>query len=171
MAGLSSGGASAQEMERLIDQYGSTMLRMCCVWLGDEHLAGDAVQDAWIKIYRAWRPFDSPAAEKAWLLRVTVNVCKDYLRSAWKRRVSLVEEYPETAAPQRPPSESGRLFQEILALKPKYQQVILLHYYQDLTVNEIARVLNAPQSTISVRLRRAKEQLAKRLEDIPREDL
>lgn len=163
--------ATAAEMERLVEQYGSAMLRMCCVYLGDEHLARDAVQDSYIKIYRAWRPFDSPAAEKAWVLRVTINVCKDYLRSAWKRRVSLVEEYPEMPAPQAPSNESGRLFQEIMALKPKYKQVILLHYYQDLSVGEIARILNAPQSTISVRLRRAKALLQSRLEEIPREDL
>lgn len=162
------------DMERLVEQYGNTMLRMCCVYLGDEHLAADAVQDAYIKIYRAWRDFDSPAAEKAWVMRVVINVCKDYLRSAWKRRVSLVDEYPEIAAPQTNTDacdKQGRLYHEIQALKPKYKQVILLHYYEDLSVNEIARILNAPQSTISVRLRRAKAILQDRLEGIPHEDL
>ena len=159
-------------MERLVEQYGTAMLRMCCMYLNDEHLANDAVQDSYIKIYRAWRPFDSPAAEKAWVMRITINVCKDYLRSAWKRRVHLVEQYPELEAPaDAPGSERGRLVQEIQALKPKYKQVILLHYYQDLSVNEIARILGAPQSTISVRLRRAKAMLQKRLEGIPCEDL
>lgn len=162
------------DMERLVETYGTAMLRMCCVYLGDEQLALDAVQDAYIKIYRAWRSFDSAAAEKAWVMRVVINVCKDYLRSAWKRRVFLVDEYPEIAAPQTgnaKTAEEGRLYQEILALKPKYKQVILLHYYEDLSVNEIAQVLHAPQSTISVRLRRAKQILKDRLEGIPHEDL
>ena len=83
------------EMERLVDVYGTGMLRMCCMYLGDVHLAQDAVQDAFIKIYRAWRPIENPSAEKAWVMRITVNVCKDYLRSAWKRKVNLVEQYPE----------------------------------------------------------------------------
>ncbi len=163
--------AAIPDMERLVDLYGTTMLRMCCAYLNDEHLAGDAVQDSYIKIYRSWRTFDSPAAEKAWIMRITINVCKDYLRSAWNRRVSLVEQYPEIPTSDKSTREHGRLLEEIMALKPKYKQVILLHYYQDLSVNEIAHVLQAPQSTISVRLRRAKAILEKRLEGIPREDL
>ena len=163
--------AAIPDMDRLVDLYGTAMLRMCCAYLGDEHLACDAVQDSYIKIYRFWRTFDSPAAEKAWVLRITINVCKDYLRNAWNRRVSLVEQYPELPATDTEHIEHGRLLQEITALKPKYKQVILLHYYQDLSVNEIAQVLHAPQSTISVRLRRAKAILEARLEGIPREDL
>ena len=156
------------EMERMVDQYGTGMLRMCCVYLGDQHLA----QDSFIKIYRAWHPMDGPAAEKAWVMRVTVNVCKDYLRSAWKRKVNLVEQYPELPASEDPPkNEEGRLLAEIMALKPKYREVILLHYYQQLRVNEIAEVLGAPQSTVSIRLRRAREALRKRLEGGPYEDL
>ena len=56
------------------------------------------------------------------------------------------------------------LLQEVLALKPKYREVILLYYYQDLKISEIAQALQAPESTISVRLKRAREQLKKRLE-------
>lgn len=152
------------DMERLVAQYGGAMLRMCCAYLGDAHLADDAVQDAFIKIYRSWRSFDSPAAEKAWVMRVAVNVCKDYLRSAWRRRVSLVDEYPEIPGEPDRPREDNVLLEEIMALKPRYRQVILLHYYQQFSVGEIARILSAPQSTISVRLRRARAILQQRLE-------
>ena len=159
------------EMERLVDTYGTGTLRLCCMYLGDTHLAQDAVQDAFIKIYRAWRPIPEPAAEKAWIMRITVNVCKDYLRSAWKRKVNLVDQYPELSEAAPPKDGEGRLFREILALKPKYKEVILLHYYQQLKVGEIAAVLGAPQSTVSIRLRRAREILKKRLEGGPYEDL
>lgn len=151
-------------MERLVAQYGSALLRMCCAYLGDAHLADDAVQDTFIKVYRSWREFDTPAAEKAWVMRVAVNVCKDYLRSAWRRKVHLVEEYPEIAAEPDRPKEDNILLEEIMALGPRYRQVILLHYYQQLPVGEIARILSAPQSTVSVRLRRARAILLKRLE-------
>ena len=159
------------EMERLVDLYGTGMLRMSCMYLGDTHLAQDAVQDAFIKIYRAWRPIENPAAEKAWVMRITVNVCKDYLRSAWKRKVNLVEQYPELPGAEAPKDGQGRLFQEIMALKPKYKEVILLHYYQQLKVGEIAAVLGAPQSTVSIRLRRARDILNKRLAGGSDEDL
>ena len=160
-----------QQMERLVDEYGNGMLRLCCMYLGDVHLAQDAVQDAFVKIYRAWPAIPDAAAEKAWAMKITVNVCKDYLRSAWKRRVSLVDQYPELPAGQEPRSEEGRLIQEIMALKPKYREVILLHYYQQLRVGEIAAILGAPQSTVSIRLHRARELLKKRLEGGPYEDL
>lgn len=156
--------AAAPDMERLVAQYGSALLRMCCAYLGDAYLADDAVQDTFIKIYRSWRIFDTPAAEKAWVMRVAVNVCKDYLRSAWRRKVHLVEEYPEIAGEEDRPKEDNILLEEIMALKPRYRQVILLHYYQQLSVGEIARILSAPQSTVSVRLRRARAILQKRLE-------
>lgn len=162
---------TTDEMERLMDRYGTAMLRLACMYLNDLHLAEDAVQDAFIKVYKAWRHFESPEAEKAFIMRVTVNVCKDYLRSAWKRRVNLVDQYPEIAAPGEPANEKGRLYQEILNLKPKYREVILLHYYEQLKVNEIAQVLGAPQSTVSIRLRRAKDELRKRLEGGSHEDL
>ena len=130
-------------MERLVDEYGTSMLRMCTMYLGDVHLAQDAVQDSFVKIYRAFKPIEEKTAEKAWVMRITVNVCKDYLRSSWKRRVNLVEEYPQLPAEQSPSREEGRLIQEIRTLKPKYREVILLHYYQQLKVNEIAEVLGA----------------------------
>ncbi len=130
-------------MERLVDEYGTSMLRMCTMYLGDVHLAQDAVQDSFVKIYRAFKPIEEKTAEKAWVMRITVNVSKDYLRSSWKRRVNLVEEYPQLPAEQSPSREEGRLIQEIRTLKPKYREVILLHYYQQLKVNEIAEVLGA----------------------------
>lgn len=163
--------ANTEWMERLIDEYGTAMLRICCVYLKDEHLAQDAVQDAYIKIYRAWHPMESAAAEKAWVLRVTINVCKDYLRSAWKRRVTTTDQAIEVAAPQEPTTESGRLLAEVMNLKPKYKEVILLHYYQQMRVKEIADLLNLPQSTVSIRLRRAKDTLKNRLEGESYEDL
>ena len=126
-----------------MDEYGTSMLRMCTMYLGDVHLAQDAVQDSFVKIYRAFKPIEEKTAEKAWVMRITVNACKDYLRSSWKRRVNLVEEYPELPAEQSPSREEGRLIQEIRTLKPKYREVILLHYYQQLKVNEIAEVLGA----------------------------
>lgn len=156
-------GCPAEVLERLMEEYGTAMLRTCCMYLADEDKAGDAVQDAFLKIYRAWPGFDNPTSEKAWVMRVTVNVCKDALRNAWNRRVTLVEEYPEIAAPQESCSDSENLYAQIMDLPPKYRQVILLYYYQELKIKEIARILGVTQSTVGVRLQRARKQLEQRL--------
>lgn len=160
-----------QELERLMDQYGTDMLRLCCSYLSDRSLAEDAVQDAFLKIYKAWPGFETQEGEKSWIMKVTVNVCKDQLRSAWKRKVTLVEEYPEMPAGQQPAKEQGLLYRAVQALKPRYKEVILLHYYQQLRVSEISKILGAPQSTVSVRLSRARRELEKALVLAPAEEL
>ena len=161
----------APVMERLVDEYGTSMLRMCCTYLKNEAQAEDAVQDAFVKIYRKWPGFESKAAEKAWIMRVTVNICKDVLRTAWKQRVTLVEEYPEIPAQTDVPREEGALFYEICKLNQRYREVILLYYYEQLNVTEISMVLSASQSTVSVRLSRARKMLARRLEGIQPDEL
>ena len=158
-------------MEQLVDEYGTSMLRLCCTYLKDETQAEDAVQDAFVRIYRNWPGFESKAAEKAWVMRVTINICKDILRTVWKRRVTLVEEYPEIPAQNKMPKEEGRLFQEISRLNQRYREVILLYYYERLNISEIAKILKAPQSTVSVRLSRARKILAKNLEGVQPEEL
>lgn len=153
------------DMERIVDQYGTGLLRMCYLYLKDMQLAEDAVQDTFLKVYRNYGQFNGGAGEKTWVTRIAINVCKDYLRTAWRRRVNVVEELndiPDAEGPHA--AEDGALLNEVMALKPKYREVLLLYYYQDLKISEIAKVLGAPESTISVRLKRAREQLKSRLE-------
>ena len=153
------------DMERIVDQYGTGLLRMCYLYLKDMQLAGEPVQDSFWKVSRNYGQFNGGAGEKTWVTRIAINVCKDYLRTAWRRRVNVVEELndiPDAEGPHA--AEDGALLEEVMALKPKYREVLLLYYYQDLKISEIAKVLGAPESTISVRLKRAREQLKSRLE-------
>lgn len=153
------------DMERIVDQYGTGLLRMCYLYLKDMQLAEDAVQDTFLKVYRNYGQFNGGAGEKTWVTRIAINVCKDYLRTVWRRRVNVVEELndiPDAEGPHA--AEDGALLEEVMALKPKYREVLLLYYYQDLKISEIAKVLGSPESTISVRLKRAREQLKSRLE-------
>ena len=62
-----------EDMERLMDRYGDRMLRLCCMYLNDEHMAQDAVQDSFLKIYRNAQTFETPEAEKSWVMRLAIN--------------------------------------------------------------------------------------------------
>lgn len=161
---------SKEAMTALVERYGDEMLRLALLYLGSREHAEDAVQDSFVKIFRAGREEDIC---KSFVMRVLVNTCKDYLKSGWNKRVELAESLPEAEStigcPQQ--NETGALRQAILELPLKYREVIVLRYYEGLTVNEIARVLQAPQPTVSVRLRRACALLEKQLEGIAREDL
>ena len=130
----------------------------------DVHLAQDAVQDTWFKVYRNYDKFDANSSEKTWIMRIAINVCKDYLRSAWHRKVNVQDVLAEIPVDGET-HEDDTLLIEIMRLKPHYREVILLFYYQDMKISDIAKVIGAPESTVSVRLKRAREQLRKRLED------
>lgn len=156
---ITDGGTEAvlPDLERLMDSYGDALLRLCFMYLKDRQLAEDAVQDTFIKVYRNYGRLDRPEGEKAWINRIAINVCKDMLRSAWRRRVNLTDElgYIPDEREQKD-SADDTLLLEVMQMKPKYKEVILLFYYQDMKITEIASLLGAPESTISVRLRRAR---------------
>ena len=158
---------TSEEMASIVDQYGDEMLRIAVLYLGHREQAEDAVQDSFIKIYRA---ADKTRICKTFVMRVLTNTCKDYLKSGWVRNVNLLEDLPEDAFCDDAYQESGALRKAILELPVKYREVILLRYYEDLPVGEIARILGVPQPTVSVRLKRAYTCLEKRLEGTSRED-
>ena len=148
----------------MMEKYGNSLMRLCFMYLKDNHLAEDAVQETFLKVYRNYGQFDGGSGEKAWINRIAINVCKDMLRSAWKRRVSVVEELADIPD-DTPCFENGddSLVDAVMAMKPRYKEVILLFYYQDMKISDIAQALDAPESTISVRLKRAREILKKQL--------
>lgn len=153
-------------MASLVEQYGDEMLKVAFLYLGHKEQAEDAVQDSFIKIYRA---ADKNRICKTFVMRVLANTCKDYLKSGWVRNVNLLEDLPEGAFCDDAYDESGALREAVLVLPIKYREVILLRYYEGLSVGEIAKVLGVPQPTVSIRLKRAYTYLEKRLEGISRE--
>ncbi len=155
-----------QSLTRLVETYQHDLRRMCCMVLRDSTSAEDAVQETFLKAYRNLEKFRGECSEKAWLMAIAVNTCRDMTRAAWfrhtERRVT-PEELP-IAAPN-PSNEDGMaLAQAIRALPCRLRDVILLYYYQDLTVQEVAHVLGAAPSTVTKRLRQAREKLRAELE-------
>lgn len=146
------------DMDRIVQQYATPMLRICFMYLKDMSLAEDAMQDTMLKIYKNYDKFDG-SNEKTWIMRIAMNVCKDYLRSAWMRKVNVVEELNDVPDIEKKPNEDDTLIKAVMQLKPKYKEVIILFYYQDMKISEIAKAINSPEATVSVRLKRARDQL------------
>lgn len=162
---------TGEAMTDLVERYGNEMLRLAILYLGSREQAEDAVQDSFIKIYLSARE-EAPA--KSFVMRVLVNTCKDYLKSGWNRHVNLVDEYSESTVSEGDAlhtNEMGELRQAVLELPPKYREIVILRYYEDFSVGEIAQILGRPQPTVSIRLKRACALLEKRLEGISREVL
>ena len=150
------------------EQYQDMVYRIALSALGNAADAEDAVQEVFLKLYRQSAP---PAGDslRYWLIRVTVNHCRDLLRSPWrKRRVSL-SELPSDAADSAEPvfcrEEQWELYRAVMALPEKYRTVVHLFYYEELSVREIAALLRLSQSAVTTRLSRARAILKERLEE------
>ena len=118
-----------------VDQYAEAILRMCFIQLQDHALAEDALQDTFLKAWRALPKYERRPIlhEKAWLMRIALNVCHDVQRSRWMRHVDAAQ-----ALEMLPPSllaaepEDRTLLLDILAMPEKYRQVLILYHYQRL---------------------------------------
>lgn len=149
----------------MVDEYQTMLLRMCYLYLRDRTLAEDAVQETFIKAYRSMQSFRGDSSEKTWLMKIAMNTCCDIHRSRWFRLIDrryTPEMLPEAAEPFE--QEEEDLVAEIMQLPLKLREVIVLHYYQNMNVTEIADSLGISQSSVSGRLKRGREKLRALLE-------
>ena len=155
---FSSAATREQRLEQWIAQYGNMILRTCFVYLSDTSQAEDAMQDTFIK---AWKYMDqyehrNSISEKAWLVSIAINTCRDYHRSKWFRHVDrskVLDKLPVHIETETP--EDRILLLDILKLPVKQKQVVLLYYYHQLTLVEISAILGISKSTVHLRLQKA----------------
>lgn len=125
----------------------------------------DAVQETFVKAWRAALSFRGECSEKTWLMRIAVHVCWDMRRSWWFRHVDRsvrLEHLPEPAVPFE--ERDDTLVRAVCALPAQQREAVLLYYYQDMTLTEIAQVLEVAPSTVKRRLDSAHKALQRKLE-------
>lgn len=149
------GGAGVQEAEilELFDRYSNTVYRIALSYLRQPQDAEDAVQSVFMKLIGG-TAVPEHGKERAFLTRITINYCKDVLRSAWKQRIVPLDENIEFEQ-----KEDHELFSAVMALPVKYRVVVLLHYYEGYTFSEIASFLKISPSAVSMRIHRARKEL------------
>jgi len=156
-----------QRLSRWIDLYSDAILKTCFLYLSDRQQAEDVLQDTWIKAWKHMEDIDRKGIsnEKAWLLRIAINTCKDYRRTAWFRHVDTrkaIEDLPARLVSSEPEDRTLTLI--VMDLPERYKQIILLHYFQGLTLQETADVLGQSASTAHRRLKKAEALLKNALE-------
>ena len=151
-------------IRRMIGEHQTALLRLCYLYLHDVHLAEDAVQETFIKAYRTLDTFRSASSEKTWLTRIAMRTCCDMRRSFWFRRMDrrITPEMLPDQASEADEDESA-LTLAVMNLPRREREVILLYYYQDMNMTDIADALGLTQPTVSYRLRRAREKLRQEL--------
>lgn len=155
-----------EKLNRLITLYGTSLLRTCYVLLKDASMAEDATQESLIKAYNnldTFTPRDA-LSEKAWLMRIAVNTCKDLRRSAWYRNVDRRLDICKALESKQSSTDEDTLLQDVLSLPLKYRDVLFFHYYQGFDIREIGMINNERSETIYKRLQRARQMLRVQLE-------
>lgn len=159
------GWATPHAVESLMRQHGDSILRLCFVYLGDYHLAEDAMQETFLKAYRGYGRFRGDSGEKTWLTRIAINVCKDIKKSAWMRRVNRGISLTDIPEPAVPPVEADdTLITAVMALPGKLREAVLLFYYMGLPAAEVASALKIALPTVYKRLDKAQSILKTELE-------
>ncbi|MDR1262734.1 MAG: sigma-70 family RNA polymerase sigma factor [Oscillospiraceae bacterium] len=162
-----SGMDKDEQVEIWVRRYSDGLLRVCYVYLRDVGLAEDAVQDTFMKAYRKIDEQEryGGAYEKTWLMRIAINTCKDYLRWSWFRYVDRRKEIERLEAAADASPEDSLITLEIMRLPFKLKEVIMLYYYQEMTLREIASALGVSISAVAKRLNKAKDALKHMLSD------
>lgn len=153
---------SEEEANRAIERYADTVRRICMVHLKNYADTEDIFQTVFLKYVLYSEPFENEEHEKAWIIRVTINACKDLLKSFFRSRTTSLGTLKEAA--QVPDTEHSELLDAVLSLPEKYKNVVYLYYYEEYSATEISRILKKNVNTVYTLLTRARHLLKQELE-------
>lgn len=151
-----------QRAEHLANTYADAILRLSYAYLKNTDDAQDICQTVFVKLLSNPREFDSAEHEKAYVLRMAANACKDLLKSPWHRRKCSLEECMQIPAPEE---RDGSVLAAVKELPEKYRVVIHLFYFEGYQAGEIGKLLGIPTATVHTRLARGREKLKPYLEE------
>ncbi len=150
-----------ETLEATLDVYGNMILRLAYSCLKSRDDAEDVLQDVMVKLLELNPKFESSEHEKAWLIRVTINLCRNRLRSPWRRHRELDESISTGLGAEwdKGLGEQSAVLEAVMSLPEKYREVIHLFYYEDYSVAQIGQILKKNESTVRSLLYRARKQL------------
>lgn len=156
------------EAERLVREYSDLVLRLSYTYLGSTQDAEDVCQTVFLKLITASPSFSSREHEKAWVIRVAANVCKDLLKSAHRQRTSSLEAFEERGGFcsekwEEPFSDDSPVAQAVQQLPVEQREAVYQYYYEGYPINDIARITGSSPAAVAKRLSRARETLRKTL--------
>ena len=151
---------SEQEANRVIELYADTVRRICMLHLKNHADTEDIFQTVFLKYLLSSKEFETPEHEKAWFIRVTVNACRDLLKSFFRSHTVSMEELFDQPALAEGDSE---VLEAVLSLPARYKDVVYLHYYEGYTALEIARILGKNVNTVYTLLTRSRQLLKEKL--------
>ncbi len=138
-----------------VEKYGDMLYRICLVMLKNSADAEDAVQETFITYIKKAPAFESKGYEKAWLITVATNKCRDMIRYRMRHQTESEEALLNYAVEK---TESG-IIEALMELPEKYRIVLMLHYVEEYKINEISEIIGSSASAIKMRLSRGRKLL------------
>lgn len=148
---------SEEEVNRAIERYSDTVKRLCFIHLKNDADTEDIFQNVFLKYVLSPVVFENSEHEKAWFIRVTINACKDLLKSFFRSRAVSLDEVVEQAGPAN--DERSEVMHAVLKLPEKYRRVIYLHYFEGYTAPQIGDILGKNVNTVYTLMTRARQLL------------
>ncbi|XXM72387.1 sigma-70 family RNA polymerase sigma factor [Lysinibacillus sphaericus] len=162
-------GSDKEILIELMEQYGDMVLRIAYTYVKEKQLAEDISQEVFLKCYQSLHTFEQRSSYRTWLYRITVNTCKDYVKS-WSFRhlipteagaLDIIHDADTVSGDVISREERSNLFQKVLRLPVGYREAVIFYYYEELSVEEIAKILDVKVNTVKTRLHRGRKRLMK----------
>ena len=159
-------GETKERLEQIFRDYYQLIYRVAFSQVKNHADAEDITQEVFLMIIRHDMRYLSREHERAWIVRVTINLCRDLLKSKWHKTSVSMEEVSEA---QRGSCENFTEIQDdmmwaVLQLPEKYRNCLYLFYYEDYSIKEIAQSLEMPENTVKTNLKRGRQALKEFLE-------
>ena len=149
------------EVNQAVDTYADLVRRICFCHLKNDMDTEDIFQNVFLKYMLYDGTFESAEHEKAWFIRVSINACKDFFKTLFRRNTVPLDEITELAVEEA--EDHSEVLQAVLALPEKYRDVIYLYYYEEYSASEIADILKSREGTVYSLLCRGRTMLKKSL--------
>lgn len=159
------------DIETLMRKHGNEVLRTAYSYVKDKFTAEDIFQEVFIKVYKNLENFRDESDIKTWIIRITINTAKDYLKSAYSRKVVPMMEFKEDQLVSDNDFEEienrdrdEQVKKTVMSLPEQYREVLLCVYYHDMSVADTAKSLGIAEGTVKSRLSRARDMMKNKLE-------
>ena len=148
----------------LVDKYGNMVLRLSYTYLKSQADAEDTVQELFLKLIETKPIFNDDEHEKRWIIKTTVNMCKNKLKTFWRKNITSIDDIKDIACFDTYELDSNVL-KAVMSIPEKYRIIIHLYYYEEYSTPEIANLLGKKVVTVRSLLYRARERLKKILKE------
>ena len=160
----------AEASDEVIRYYSSMVYRIALTKTKSSHDADDIFQDVFLKLVMNKKPFESEEHRKAWLIRVTINCCNSHFVAPWKKNVNSLDDamlatIPDESSEVHSIENQSDVYAQILKLPQPMREVILLFYYENLSIREISNILHTSEANVKKRLSRARQKLKLQLDE------